>query len=160
MISPRFSLNELSPAVWTIKRFQVCVVFFLWLSVPEQTDTHKTKAEEKEARQHHSEWNLQPAQRPVPSRPSAQDGWLVTRLPARAELTLVDPFSCTEMEGTLQDRKQRQTVSQWKQGRRAEQEDKEFPLHRLKHFTKGTLGATLATETCLSTNCNHLITFI
>lgn len=30
----------------------------------------------------------------------------MTRLPARAELTLVDPFSCTEMEGTLQDRKQ------------------------------------------------------
>lgn len=26
-----------------------------------------------------------------------------TRLPARAELTLVDPFSGTEMEGTLQD---------------------------------------------------------
>lgn len=39
---------------------------------------------------------------------TVKDGWLVTHLPARAELTLVDPFSCTEMEGTLEDRKQEQ----------------------------------------------------
>lgn len=32
-------------------------------------------------------------------------GWSATRLPARAELTLVEPFSCTEMEGTLRRHK-------------------------------------------------------
>lgn len=44
---------------------------------------------------------------------NCEDGWLVTRLPARAELTLVEPFSCTEMEGTLQAGKhtQRHAIS-------------------------------------------------
>ena len=34
-----------------------------------------------------------------------EDGWLVTHLPARAELTPVDPFSWTGMAGTLWNRK-------------------------------------------------------
>lgn len=40
------------------------------------------------------------------------NGWSVTRLPARAELTLVDPFSCTEMEGTLRGQKRRRSVGE------------------------------------------------
>lgn len=79
-----------------------------------------------------------------------RSGWMVS-----------DPFTCqgrAHTGGSVQlhrdggnaagQETKTETVSQWKQGGRAEQEDKDFPLHRLKHLTTGTLGATLATETC------------
>lgn len=81
----------------------------MWHAVPKQTDTHNTNAEEKATvnillnETSEEVWCRKEQEVTV-----GEDGWLVTRLPARAELTLVDPFSCTEMEGTLQDRKQGQ----------------------------------------------------
>lgn len=62
-----------------------------------------------------------------------QDGWVVTRLPARAELTLVDPFSRTEMEGTLQDREQGQGQSVSKSSHAGKQRlSFSAPLYRRK----------------------------
>lgn len=105
--------------------------------IPEQTDTRETNVTLNETC---NQIKRRGAKRSEQRQQS--DGWLVTRLPARAELTLVDPFSCTEMEGTLQDRKQGQRRSVRKSSSKNQPHGKTTtslsgPLCRIRTFCYG-----------------------